>query len=72
MSAYNIAQYVKNPVTGVEGGALQVDNKLFNVEDIWYTSNCSLFYSEFLDLQPSDIAEIALELFDAGLITGIK
>ena len=69
---FKIARFVKNPVTGIENGALLVDNQLFDVEDIWYASNCTLFYSEFMDLYPSDMAENALELFEAELLAEIE
>ena len=72
MTKSNIARFVKNPVTGVENGALLVNGLLFDVEELWYASNCGLFYSEFMDLYPSDIAEIALELFEAELLAEIK
>lgn len=72
MAKFKTARFIKNPVTGVEGGALLVDNQLFDVEELWYASNCDLFYSEFMDLYPSDVAEIALELFEAGLLVEIK
>ena len=72
MQKFRIARFVKNPITGVEGGALLVDNLLFDVEELWYASHCTLFYSEFIDLYPSDIAEIALELFEAELLAEIK
>lgn len=72
MQKFNTARFVKNPITGVENGALLVNGLLFDVEELWYASNCTLFYSEFIDLYPSDIAEIALELFDAGLLAEIK
>lgn len=69
---FKIARFVKNPVTGVEGGALLVNGLLFDVEELWYASNCTLFYSEFMDLYPSDMAENALELFEAGLLAEIE
>lgn len=72
MAKFNTARFVKNPVTGVENGALLVDNRLFDIEELWYASNCTLFYSEFMDLFPSDMAEIALELFDAELLSEIE
>lgn len=72
MQKFKTARFVKNPITGIENGALLVDNLLFDVEELWYASNCTLFYSEFMDLYPSDMAENALELFEAGLLTEIK
>ena len=72
MTKFNSARFVKNPISGIENGALLVDNQLFDVEELWYVSNCSLFYSEFLDLYPSEMAENALELFEAGLLDEIE
>lgn len=72
MQKFKTARFVKNPITGVEGAALRVDNRLFDVEDLWYASGCTLFYSEFMDLHPSDVAEIALELFEVELLAEIQ
>jgi hypothetical protein len=72
MAKFNSARFVKNPINGIENGALLVDNQLFDVEELWYASNCTLFYSEFMDLYPSDMAENALELFEAELLAAIE
>lgn len=72
MQKFKIARFVLHPVTGTENDALRIDNALFDVHEIWYASNCTLFYSEFVDLHPSEMAEIAIKLFDAGLLAKIK
>lgn len=71
MQKFNIVRFVLHPITGTENDALRIDNALFDVHEIWYASSCNLSYSEFMNLSPSEMAEIALELFDAELLAEI-
>ena len=69
------ARFVKNPINGLENDALWVDGILFDVDSIWdsiwYAGNHGMEYGEFYDLFPAQMAVIALELFEAGMIDEI-
>lgn len=64
------ARFVKSPVNGVECDALLIewDNLLFDVACVWYGYTGNLTYDKFMNLHPSYMAEIALDVFEAGLL----
>lgn len=66
------ARFVKNPITGVNGDALLVDGLLFDIGDIWCACMYGVSAAEFYNFTPVQLAEIALELFDAEMIKVIK
>ena len=72
MQKFKTARFVKNPVTGIEGGALLVDHLLFDVDNIWYACMYGVSSTEFYNLTPAGMSEIALELFAAEMIDAIK
>lgn len=61
-------RFVKNPITGVNGDALLVDGLLFDIGDIWYVCMYGVSAVEFYNFTPAEMADIALELFDAEMI----
>lgn len=71
MQKFKTARFVKNPINGLENDTLLVDGLLFDVNDIWYACNYGLSADEFYNLFPADMAEVALELFEAGMIDEI-
>lgn len=67
MQKFKTARFVKNPINGVENGALLVNGLLFDVEELWCSSTGRIGYDHFMSLSPSEMAEIALELYYADI-----